>query len=97
MEDWPEDIIKKDQLKVFEKDVRPSFCANKIPENMDIETVKKIILNCGLHPEDIHRLKRKNENPTTLVLFKLKNESKEQHAKRFEIKINNQVKNIRTT
>ena len=37
-----------------------------------------IILNCGLHPENVHRLKRTNGNPTTLVLFKLKNESEEQ-------------------
>ena len=30
-----------------------------------------------------------------MVLFKLKNKSEEQHAKRFGIKIDNQVKNIR--
>ena len=58
MKDWPEDIIKKDQLEVFKK------------------------INCGLHPENIHRLVRKNGNPTTLVLFKLKNEGKKQYAKR---------------
>ena len=39
-----------------------SHCFNKI---MKDETVKNIILNCGLHPENVHRLKRKNGNPTT--------------------------------
>ena len=39
MKDWAEDIIKKDQLEVFEKDLRPILCVNKIPENMEIETV----------------------------------------------------------
>ena len=39
MKDWPEDIIKKDQLEVFNKDLRPILCVNKIPENMEIETV----------------------------------------------------------
>ena len=53
MKDWPEDIIKKDQLEVFEKDIRPILCINKIPENMEIEMVKTIILNCGLHPENV--------------------------------------------
>ena len=75
MRDWPEDIVKKDQIEVFKKDTRPTLCINKIPENMETEAVKNIILNCGLHQEGIHRLKRKNGNPTTLVLFKLKNES----------------------
>ena len=83
MKDWPEGIIKKDQLEVFEKDLRPMLCVNKILENMEIEAVKSIIRNCGLHPENIHRLARKNENPATLVLFKLKNEGEEQHAKRW--------------
>ena len=59
MKDWPEDIIKKDQLEVFEKDLRPILCVNKIPENMEVEAVKNIITNCGLHPENIHRLVRK--------------------------------------
>ena len=93
MRDWPEDIIKKDQLEVFEKDTKPTLCINKIPENMETEGVKNIILNCGLHLEGIHRLKRKNGNPTTLVL--LSNKSKEQHTKRYRIKIDNKVKNIR--
>ena len=95
MKDWPEHIIKKDQLKIFEKDMRPTLRINKIPENMKIETVKNIILNCGLHPENVHRLKRKYGNPTTLVLFKLKNEGEEQHVKSFGIKIDNKIKNIR--
>ena len=95
MKDWPEDIIKKDQLEVFEKDLRPILCVNKIRENMEIETVKNTIINCGLHSESVHRLVRKNGNPTTLVLFKFKNKSEEQHAKRFGIKIDNKVKNIR--
>ena len=56
MKAWSEDIIKKDQLEVFEKDIRSILCVNKIPENTEIETVKNIILNCGLHPENIHRL-----------------------------------------
>ena len=95
MKDWPEDIVKKDQLEVFEKDLRPTLCVNKIPKNMEIEVVKNIIINCGLHPENIHRLVRKNGNPTTLILFKLKNEGEEQHAKRYGIKIDNKIKNIR--
>ena len=53
MKDCPEDIIKKDQLEVFERDIRPILCVNKIPENMEIETVKTIVLNCGLHPENV--------------------------------------------
>ena len=61
---------------------------------MKIETVKNIILNCGLHPENVHRLKRKYGNPTTLVFFKLKNEGEEQHVKIFGIKIDNKIKNI---
>ena len=95
MKDCPEDIIKKDQLEVFEKDLRPILCINKIPDNMEIETVKNIIMNCGLHPENVHRLARKNGNLTTSVLFELKNEGEEQHAKRFGIKIDNKIKNIR--
>ena len=63
---------------------------NKISEYMEIEMVKNIIINCGLHPEKVHRLVRKNGNPPTLVLFKLKNK-----AKRYGIKIDNRVKNIR--
>ena len=59
------------------------LCVNKIPEN------------CGLHPENIHRLARKNGDRTTLVLFKLKNEGEEQHAKRCRIKIDDKIKNIR--
>ena len=47
-------VLKKDQLVVFEKDPRPILCVNKIPKNMEIEMVKNIILNCGLHPENIH-------------------------------------------
>ena len=91
MKDWPEDI----ELEVFEKDMGPTLCVNKIPESMEIETVKIVIINCGLHPENVHRLKRKNGNPTTLVLFKLKNQGEEQHAKRYGIKIDNKVKNVR--
>ena len=56
MKDCTEDIIKKDQLEVFEKDLRPMLCVNKIAQNMEIELVKNIIINCGLHPENIHRL-----------------------------------------
>ena len=66
MKDWPKDIINKDQLEVFGKDLRPMLC------------VKNIIINCGLHLENMHRLVKKNGNPITLVLFKLKNEGKEQ-------------------
>ena len=91
MKDWPEDI----ELEVFEKDMRPTLCVKKIPESMEIETVKNVIINCGLHPENVHRLKRKNGNSTTLVLFKLKNQGEEQHAKRYGIKIDNKVKNVR--
>ena len=58
MKDCPEDIIKKGQLEVFERDIRPILCVNKIPENMETETVKTIVLNCGLHPEN---LKEKTE------------------------------------
>ena len=82
LKDWPEDIIKKDQLEVFEKDLRPILCINKIPENKEIEMVKNSTINCGLDPENVHRLVRKNGDPTTLILFKLKNEG-EKHAKRF--------------
>ena len=57
--------------------------------------IKSIILNCGQHPENIHRLKKKNGDPTTQILSKLKNEIEEQHTKRYEIKIENKVKNIR--
>ena len=87
--------IKKDQLEVFEKDLRPMLCVNKIPENIEIEMGKNSIINCGLHPENIHRLARKNGDSTTLVLFKLKTECEEQHAKRFGIKIDNKIKYIR--
>ena len=87
--------IKKDQLEVFEKDLRPMLCVNKIPENIEIGMVKNSIINYGLHPENIHRLARKNGDPTTLVLFKLKTEGEEQHAKRFGIKIDNKIKYIR--
>ena len=62
---------------------------------MEIEVVKNITVNCGLHPENIHRLVRKNGNPTILVLFKLKNEGEEQHEKRYGIQIDNKIKNIR--
>ena len=31
--------------------------------------VKNIIVNCGLHPENIHRLVRKNGDPTTFILY----------------------------
>ena len=40
-------------------------------------------------------LKEKNEDPTTLVLFKLKNEGEEQHTKRFGIKTDNKIKYLR--
>ena len=53
MKYYPKDIIKKDQLEVFERDIRPILCLNKIPENMEIETVKTIVLNCGLHLENV--------------------------------------------
>ena len=95
MEDWPEDIMKKDQLEVFEKDLRPMLCVNKIPENMEIEVYMEIIVTCGLHPENIHRFVRKNGNPKILVLFKFKNEGEEQHAKRYGIKIDNKIKKLR--
>ena len=95
MKDWSEDIIKKDQLEVFEKDLRSMLSVNKIPENMEIEVVKNIIINCCLHPENIHWLVRKNGNPTTLVLLKLKNEGEEQHAKIYGIKIDNKIRNTR--
>ena len=95
MKDWPEYIIKEDQLEVFEKDLRPMLCVNKIPQNIEIETVKNIIINRGLHPENIRRLVIKNGDPTTVVLFKLKNEGEEQHAKRFGIKTDNKIKYMR--
>ena len=94
MKDWPEDS-KKDQLEVFGNDLRPILCVNKIPESIEIVTVKDIIINCDLHSENIHRLIRKNRNPATLVLFKLKNEGEEQHTKRYGIKMVNKIKNIR--
>ena len=56
MKDCTEGIIKKDQLEVFEKDLRAVLCVNKIAQNMEIELVKNIIINYGLHPENIHRL-----------------------------------------
>ena len=40
MKDWPEDI----ELEVFEKDMGPILCVNKIPESMEIETVKIVIV-----------------------------------------------------
>ena len=92
MKYWPEDSVKKDQLTVFEKDPRPILCVNKIPKNMEIEMVKNIILNCGLYPENVHWLKGKSANPTTLVLFNLKNGSEEQHDKTYGIKIDNKVR-----
>ena len=70
-------------------------CVNKIPENIEVYKVKNMILNYGLYPENVHRLKGKNGNSTTLVLFKLKNESEEQHAKMYGIKTENKAKNIR--
>ena len=51
--DWLEDIIKKDQRKVYEKDIRPTLCVNKILEDIKIDRVKNI-LNCGLHPGNVH-------------------------------------------
>ena len=40
-------------------------------------------------------LKRKNGEPTILILFKLKNESEGQYTKRYGIKSENNVKNVR--
>ena len=42
MKDWPEVIIKKDQLKVYEKYIKPTLCVNKIPKNIEAHTVKSI-------------------------------------------------------
>ena len=83
LKDWPENIIQKDQLDIFGKDLRPTLCVNKIPENVGVDTIKNTIVSYGLHPENVHRLQRKYRGPTTLILFKLKNESEEQRAKRF--------------
>ena len=89
MKNWPEDFVKKNQLAGFEKGNRLTLCLNEIPKNMENETVKNIILNCNLHPENIHRLQGNNGNPKTLVLFKLKNESEEHHAKRYGKRVDN--------
>ena len=94
MKDWPEDIIKKDQIQVFEQDLRPMLCVNKIPEYTEIETVKNTIIICGIHPEIIPKLVRKNRDPTTQVLFTLKSEGEEQNAKRFGTKSDNNIKYI---
>ena len=42
--------------------------------------MKNIVISYCLHPENVQRLK-KNGGPTTLIFFKLKNESEEQYAK----------------
>ena len=44
---------------------------------------------------NVHRLKRKNGDPATLILLELKNGSEEQHAKRYGIKSENNVHNVR--
>ena len=46
--------------------------------------MKNIVISYCLHPENVQRLKKKKKNgdPTTLIFFKVKNESEEQHAKR---------------
>ena len=41
------------------------LCVNKIPEYTEIETVKNTIIICGIHPEIIPKLVRKNRDPTT--------------------------------
>ena len=53
----------------------------------EIETVKKIIINCGLHPGNIHRLEKKKMRTEQLWF--------EQHTKRFGIKIDDKIKCIR--
>ena len=49
--------------------------------------IKSIILNCGQHPENVHRLKKKNGDPTTQILSKLKNEIEEQHTKDMKLRL----------
>ena len=70
-------IIKKDQLEV-----RPTLCFNKIPEKVNVDTIKSVIISYSLYAKNVQRVKRKNVDPTTLILLKLKNEKEEQNAKR---------------
>ena len=70
-------IIKKDQLEV-----RLTLCFNKIPEKVNVDTIKNVIISYSLYAENVQRVKRKNVDPTTLILLKLKNEKEEQNAKR---------------
>ena len=70
-------IIKKDQLEV-----RPTLCFNKIPEKVNVDTIKNVIISYSLYAKNVQRVKRKNVDPTTLILLKLKNEKEEQNAKR---------------
>ena len=43
--------------------------------------MKNMVISYCVHLENVQRLK-KNGGPATLIFFKLKNESEEQHAKR---------------
>ena len=51
LKDWSENIIQKAQLETFEKDLIPTLCVNKIPENIGVDTIKNTIVSYGLHPE----------------------------------------------
>lgn len=88
-------MIKKDQPEVTEQDLRPTLCVNKIQKEVDVDVIKNVIITYDLHPKNVQRSKRKNEDPTTMILFKLKNEREEQHAKRYGTEIENSIKTVR--
>ena len=82
---WDENFFGKDlYLHLANKDARPWLCVNKVPLAMDLAKIKagisKIdppvgIKNWDSKPEGTHR-KFKGSYPTTLVLFKVKNDLK---------------------
>ena len=48
--------FKKNQIKVFNKDLRPTLCVNEVEEEkVDIKTIRNVIINYGLHPENVER------------------------------------------
>ena len=47
IKDWPEDVIKKDQIEIFNKHLRPTLYVNKVPEEtVDIKTIKNLSNSC---------------------------------------------------
>ena len=88
--------FKRNQIKVFNKDLRPTLCVNEVEEEkVDIKTIRNVIINYGLHPENVERWTGKMEIQPLWWFSNLKIKVKNDEPKKYYIRLLTNTKQTR--